>query len=226
MLKQIAAAFAVIICISCPLYAAEPKPAYRVGPLDEINLIVWEQPEISKTVSVSDEGSISVPPVGSIFIDGMTLQEVSEKVKKEISGYIESPVVVCELVKKGALHISALGWVKNPGVYALARSSNILDLLAVAGGLDFYADSRNIRIIKRYSKNIVTVNLDDIVSGKQNFDDYMLESGDIVYASGDVIMTLKKIKESIPDIDLQLDVDKTQSPQPRESGDNKSGRTK
>jgi len=221
MLKNIVAALAVLIVSCAPLYAEAPKPSYKAGPLDEINVMVWEQPEISRIAAVSDEGNITLPPVGSIFVEGLTLPEIAEKVKKEISGYIGSPVVVCELVKKGEIQLSILGWVKNPGAYTLPRSSNLLDILALAGGLDFYADARYIRIIKRYSKTIVTVDLDELVSGKLNIDDYKLENGDIIYASGDVITTLKRIKESIPDIDLQLDVDKTQSPQPRQGGEDR-----
>lgn len=116
-------------------------PDYLIGPGDELEVGIFalEAPDTTSTVirTVSQDGYITLPWVGSIGASGLSARQLEESIKAAYAGrYIKAPQVTVTVTEHRSAAVVVTGAVGNPGVYYLTtNSSNVLALLAQAGGL-------------------------------------------------------------------------------------------
>lgn len=132
--------------------------------------------------TVTQQGTIDFPVLGTLHVGGMTRQEVAAFIKGEILGrnLIKDPTVTVEFVNTG---ISVLGEVKTPGRYNINRDQlTILDAVAMAGDLDIQADRKKVRVLRKEG-NETKVFVVDLTSGKDVYKNpgFYLQQDDIVY---------------------------------------------
>lgn len=132
--------------------------------------------------TVSPQGTIDFPVLGSLHIAGMTRNEVAAFIKGEIVGrnLIKDPTVTVEFINTG---VSVLGEVKTPGRYNINRDQiTILDALAMAGDLDIQGSRENVRVLRKEG-NETKVYIVDLTNGKNIYKNpgFYLQQEDIVY---------------------------------------------
>ncbi len=116
--------------------AAGTDPLSPLGAGDSITLHVFGQPDMDGVLVVADDGTIRVPLVGVVQVQGLSTQEAAKRIEKlfKDGGYFVNPHVSLTMTQSLSQRVSVLGEVRNPGRYAVDSKTSIVDLLAQAGG--------------------------------------------------------------------------------------------
>ena len=109
---------------------------YRVGPGDVVQITVFEVDELSQPAVVTQQGSLPLPLVGEVEVEGLTTSEIEGKLKSLYGqGLLSNPQISVLVEEYRSQPVSVLGAVRQPGVYQLQGRRLLLDVLAIAGGL-------------------------------------------------------------------------------------------
>ncbi len=164
-----------------------PRPApteYVIGPTDVLDISVWKEPEISRTVTVRPDGKISLPLAGEVEASGQTPVQLQTTISDRLTKFITNPGVTVLLhdVRSGAVNI--FGKVAKPGSYALAKQMTVLDVIAAAGGFKDYAALSKIYVL-RIQDNGGTVrykfNFKQVIKGVKLSQNILLQPRDTIY---------------------------------------------
>ncbi|HEB87784.1 MAG TPA: polysaccharide export protein EpsE [Gammaproteobacteria bacterium] len=112
--------------------------AYLLGGGDSIDIVVYDQPDLTTAVRISqDDGTIAFPLVGEVAVSGLSPEEAGRKIAKLLKegGFIKNPQVALTVKEFQSQKISVMGQVNNPGQYSLMGESRVIDLITQAGGL-------------------------------------------------------------------------------------------
>ena len=161
--------------------AASPLE-YRIGPGDVLDISVWKNPELSRTVSVEPGGTISLPLLNQVPAAGLTPNELGTKLVQQLSEFIPNPVVSVLPKDVHSYAISVIGEASHPGHFELQRPTTVLEALALAGGLTQFASYRGIFVIRNEGGKSKRIPFD---YGKATSDNaveanFYLKAGDIV----------------------------------------------
>jgi len=109
---------------------------YKIGPEDLLEISVFEDEKLNKTVRVSSQGNISLPLLGVLKVKGLTANELEKEIRDLLAEkYFQDPHVSVFIKEYRNQRISVMGAVEKPGVYDVTGQKAILDILAMAGGL-------------------------------------------------------------------------------------------
>ena len=124
------------ILISALSSKKDPFRDYRIGPEDLLEISVFEDEKVNKTVRVSFQGNINLPLLGVLKVKGLTASELEREIRDLLAEkYFQDPHVSVFIKEYRNQRISLMGAVDKPGVYDLSGQKTILDLLAISGGL-------------------------------------------------------------------------------------------
>lgn len=155
-----------------------------LGPGDVLKISVFEQPDLSLEVRVSESGSITYPLIGAVQVGGSTPAEAERKIADmlEAGGYLKNPHVSIIVVQLQSLQVSVLGQVGRPGRYPLDSVRSLADVLALAGGVA-QDGSDIITIIQKVNgKSVRTiVDIAEMMRSGNLDNNIEIKSGDIVY---------------------------------------------
>ncbi len=160
---------------------SDPKSnAYKIGPLDVLDVTVFKAPELSKTLQVSEAGTINFPLIGEVTASGKSARELEQLLAKQLGAkYLQNPQVSVFVKEHNSQRITVEGAVKKPGVIPMSGGMSLVQAIAQSGGLDDVAQSEVVvfRVTdgKRYAGRY---DYADIRDGKA--DDPQLQSGDVV----------------------------------------------
>jgi polysaccharide export outer membrane protein len=126
---------------------------YVIGPADVLEIAVWNNTLISRTVPVRPDGKISLPVLNDVQAAGLTPMQLQSFLSKALAAYIQTPEVSVIVREVHSFQVSVIGQVKTPGRYELTSRITVLDALAMAGGLSEYADRGRIIILRREGAN-------------------------------------------------------------------------
>jgi polysaccharide biosynthesis/export protein len=178
------AAVAVSVLMLGPGYplAAPPIPTsgYTIGPADLLDVTVWNNAGISRTVPVRPDGKISLPLLDDVQAAGLTPKQLKDNLARKLARYITSPEVSVIVREIHSLRVAVLGEVNKPGRYDLKSRASILDAIALAGGFSPYA-ARSKLVILRVAGSTVTripCNYDKIVAADVEPESFFLQPGD------------------------------------------------
>lgn len=135
--------------------ASEKTSGYKVGPKDLLEIKVFEVPELNVELRVSEEGTIDLPLIGDVEVEGLTENELAAKLKTLLeSRYVQRASVAVQVREFRSKPISLIGAVKQPGPLSLSGRWTLLEALAAAGGL---ADNHgNVIYVFRTASNGLT----------------------------------------------------------------------
>jgi polysaccharide export outer membrane protein len=109
---------------------------YRIGPQDELEINVFDVPELNLTARVGQSGFISLPLVGGVQALNLTEAELQKELTKRLSSYVRQPQVSVVVSHFGSQKVAVLGAVDKPGTYPLKKGTNsIIELISEAGGV-------------------------------------------------------------------------------------------
>ena len=177
---------------------------YRLGPGDELQIEVWGASETNITQKVSPDGYISIPNVGPVNVNGLTVQAATNRIKAKLSqiysGLASSNVNLSTHVKVSlgqirTIQVHIMGEVARPGTYALSSFSTVFHALYKAGGMSKMGSLRNIKVV-RGGRTVATVDVYDYIINGRSHSDIRLQEGDVILASPyDALVLIKgKVK--------------------------------
>jgi len=159
---------------------AANSDSYIIGPEDVLNIYVWREESLSKTIPVRMDGKISLPLVDDVQASGLTPLQLKEILVSRLKDFIDNPNVSVTVIEANSYKVYVSGQVRNPGVFKLRSETSFLQLMTMTGGFTDWADQKNILIIrKEKDKEIrITANYKKIIEGKAS--DFAIKRGDTV----------------------------------------------
>ena len=158
------------------------EPQYRLGSEDVVDVFVWKEPDLSRTVIIRPDGKISLPLANEIEANGKTVSELQEEITARLKKYLSQPVVNVMVKQINSMKISVLGEVRKPDVYHIKSSTSILDAIAMAGGFTDLAKPEKVVIIRGSGVGLrrIRINIKQLVSSGDSTPFY-LQPKDTVY---------------------------------------------
>ena len=168
---------------------------YIIGPEDMLEISVWRNADLSKTVSVRPDGKISLPLVGDVIAVGKTATQLADSISQKLKEYKENPQVSIVVREVNSYSIYVLGEVARPGKYPLKTKTTLLQAVTLSGGFNAAA-ARNKIVVFRFSENG-----EKDIKIKASYDDIILRDGssqNIVLAPGDTIVVPSETMVLVP----------------------------
>lgn len=168
-------------------YAPAGEKEYFVEAGDVVNIHVFPAEEFSREVTVQPDGTIELPLLGSLKVQGLRSGELEKVLIARFSKYVSNPSVTINVRKFAANRVAIIGEVRAPGYRDYRDGMKALDLVADAGGLADYARGDKAKIFRkikeadgRVREDVIGVNLAAVMNGQMDRN-ILLVSGDIVY---------------------------------------------
>jgi polysaccharide export outer membrane protein len=154
---------------------------YRIGPEDVLDILVWKQENLSRTVPVRPDGKVSIPLVNDIVAAGLTPTELRQQLTERLSEYVPSPEVSVIVKEVHSVKVAVLGAVKMPGHYEVKAPSTVLELIARAQGFTEFADRNRIVVIRQNGSTTTRVqfNYKKVAEGNDQ-ENFSVKPGDII----------------------------------------------
>jgi polysaccharide biosynthesis/export protein len=123
---------------------------YRIGPADLLSIVVWQQPELSRTLVVRPDGFVTYPLLGDIKVEGMTPEQMRVRIVDSLQAYLSVMLseVTVSVDAVNSYTVSVLGEVNTPGRFSFQSQVTVLDVLAEAGGFTSFASTSKILIVR------------------------------------------------------------------------------
>jgi len=157
-------------------------PQYVIQPNDLLEIVVWGEPDISRTVLVRPDGRISLPLVQDLRASELTPVELKEQMENRLKEYVDSPnvTVIVEAIKSYKVYV--IGEIQKPGGIIVEKPITVLQALTLAGGFQEYANESAIRIVRTSGQQhlVFEFNYKDVIKGKKAEQNITLRSGDVV----------------------------------------------
>ena len=138
---------------------ASSSAGYTINPGDELEIYVWGEERLQRTLRVLPDGTIAFPLVGQLTVQGMAPQAVERLLGDRLKGQYRGdvPNVTVSVRAPAGLQVSVMGKVRSPGAFTPGRYVNVLDALSLAGGPAEFANLDNVTIIRRQGDRLVTL---------------------------------------------------------------------
>ena len=186
-LLAIAATLTLAGCAShppAPKTAASDAYSYIIGPGDNLNIVVWRNPELSMTVPVRPDGKISSPLIDDLNAMGKDSTALARDIEKELGKFIRDPVVtviVTGFVGPYSEQIRVIGEAAKPQILAYKQKMTVLDVMIAVGGITDFADGNRATILRTSENNAqYSVRLKDLVKRGDVSANVEMKPGDVL----------------------------------------------
>lgn len=180
---RLIATFALLLGTMAPMLS--PAQGVRssgvIGRMDNVEIRVFREDELTTRGQLSGDGTISMPLIGAVRIEGLTTDQAAAEITRKLAdGYLVKPEVSVSIEARIRKTITVLGQAQRPGVFELPahRQLTLVEAIGMAGGVTRIANSKKISLKRRGGDGVEIVNLSDITTGKGN--DIPLRDGDVV----------------------------------------------
>jgi polysaccharide export outer membrane protein len=164
------------------LPSVEPPGDYVIGPEDVLGIVFWRDRDLSADVIVRPDGRISLPLLNDVDVAGLTPEQVRTKVVEQAKRYVDEPTATVVVRQINSRKVFITGNVERPGTFPLLRSTTVLQLIALAGGLKEFAKAGDIVVVRNDNGRQMTFpfNYDDMKNRKNLAQNIVLKPGDTV----------------------------------------------
>ncbi|WIG56996.1 MAG: hypothetical protein OJF61_002784 [Rhodanobacteraceae bacterium] len=171
-----------------PPVTAHPEAVtdYHIGVDDQLQVTVWQNPELSVSVPVRPDGKITVPLIGDVEAGGQTPTQVSNEIQDKLKAYVRDPqvaVIVTQLRSHEYLtRVSVTGAVQHPVSAPYHQGMTVLDAILAAGGVNVYAAADDTVLYRKVGDGTKAyrVRLDKILQSGDLATNYPLQPGDVI----------------------------------------------
>lgn len=171
-----------------PPLTAHPEAVtnYHIGVDDQLQVTVWQNPDLSVSVPVRPDGRITVPLIGDVAAGGKTPTEVSGEIQDKLKAYIRDPqvaVIVTQLRSHEYLtRVSVTGAVQHPVSAPYHQGMTVLDAILAAGGVNAFAAADDTVLYRKVNgvSKAYRVRLDEILQSGDLTTNYPLQPGDVI----------------------------------------------
>ncbi len=169
---------------AAPPAAASADYNYRIGPGDNLNIVVWRNPELSMSVPVRPDGKISAPLIDDLNAFNKEPSTLARDIEKELGKFIRDPVVtvvVTNFVGPYSEQIRVVGEAAKPQTLPYKQNMTVLDVMIVVGGITDFADGNRATILRTSESNAqYTVRLRDLIKRGDISANVDMKPGDIL----------------------------------------------
>lgn len=183
----LASVIALSACSSpppAPTNAATDDYSYKIGPGDNVNIVVWRNPELSMNVPVRPDGKISSPLIDDLPAMGKDPSALARDIEKELGKFIRDPVVtviVSGFVGPYSEQIRVIGQAAKPQTLPYKQKMTILDVMIAVGGITDFADGNSATILRTSENNAqYRVRLKDLVKKGDVSANVEMKPGDVL----------------------------------------------
>ena len=167
-----------------PQLVASEDYSYKIGPGDNLNIVVWRNPELSMSVPVRPDGKISAPLIDDLNAMGKDSTSLARDIEKELAQFIRDPVVtviVTSFVGPYSEQIRVIGEAAKPQILAYKQKMTLLDVMIAVGGITDFADGNSATILRTGDTNAqYSVRLKDLVKGGDVSANVEMKPGDVL----------------------------------------------
>lgn len=156
---------------------------FILGPGDRVEIIVYRNDDLRRTIQIDTSGKITYPMVGDIQAAGLSIFQLRDKIRDGLSKYIINPQVSVGVTAVQSQKVIVLGEVKNPGLFSLDIPMTTLDVISKAGGFTTDAKQKSILLIRGglEKPELITLNIDKFFNDYDMTQNVHLRNGDILY---------------------------------------------
>ncbi|MGB8688557.1 MAG: polysaccharide biosynthesis/export family protein [Microcoleus sp.] len=182
------------------------EAAYILGSGDRIALDIFGVPEFSKEYQVLVDGTLNLPIIRSVSIQGLTLQQAANVITKRYEPFINVPVVTVTLMVARPLNIGVAGEVTRPGSYKINPSREgggvkfptLMEMLQLAKGVTSAGDMRTVQIRRPRrggSEQVINVNLQDFLDTGNLRQDVTIRDGDTIFVPTASALNTQEVRQ-------------------------------
>jgi polysaccharide export outer membrane protein len=153
---------------------------YRLVPGDKLRVEVYKDAQLSQSLQVRPDGKVTLPLIGDVTASGLTPLELRDQIANALREYVTNPVVTVIVVETVAPTVFVMGEVNNPGSIPLNSPITVLQALAMAGGFKDFANTKDIRVLRRTSRGVQTLGFNYKSAIKGEGSQIVLQPGDTV----------------------------------------------
>jgi polysaccharide export outer membrane protein len=158
---------------------------YRIGPGDQLQVFVFNQPELTTSVPVRPDGRISTPLVEDMQVTGKTPNELGRDMEKVLGEFVRSPkvsIIVTNFVGTFGDQIRVVGEAAHPQALPYRNGMTLLDVMIAVGGLGQYAAGNRAHLIRRVDGKSVDmrVRVDDLINKGDLSANVVIQPGDVL----------------------------------------------
>jgi polysaccharide export outer membrane protein len=160
---------------------SDPKSkSYKVGPLDVLEITVFKVADLSKTVQVSEAGTINYPLVGEMQAGGRSARQIEQDLTTLLGAkYLQKPQITVFVKEYNSQRVTVEGAVKKPGVVPMVGGLSLVQAVAQAGGSDEAADTTAV-VFRTTNDKRSAIRYDMAKIRDGGAEDPLLQSGDVV----------------------------------------------
>jgi len=125
------------------------RSTYVIHSMDELDISVWKQPDVSRKEEVRPDGKISLPLLNDVQAAGYTPMQLAARITQQLKKFVANPQVTVTVTQATSWRIFVLGEVNKPGPVQLFPHMTVLQALASAGGLTQYAKEKKIYVLRK-----------------------------------------------------------------------------
>jgi polysaccharide export outer membrane protein len=163
-----------------PNRSGATSPDYRLGPGDKLRVEVYKDAQLSQSLQIRPDGKITLPLLGDLQASGLTPLELRDRITTAMREYVTNPVVTVIVVETVAPLVYVMGEVNNPGSISMQGPISVLQALAIAGGFKDFANTKNIKVLRRTSRGQQTLAFNYREALRAEGPPMMLQPGDTV----------------------------------------------
>lgn len=157
------------------------RSAGVIGRMDNVEIRVFREDDLTTRGQLSADGTISMPLIGSVRLQGLTTDQAAAAIRQKLAdGWLVKPEVSVSIEARIRRTITVLGQAQRPGVFELPanREMTLVEAIGMAGGVTRIANGKKISLKRSGGKEVRIINLSDITTGKGN--DIPLRDGDVI----------------------------------------------
>jgi polysaccharide biosynthesis/export protein len=161
---------------------ATTDPAYMIGPEDVLDINVWKEPEMTRTVPVRPDGKISLPLINDVQAAGLTPLQLASTVTDRLRKFLTDPQVTVIVATINSQRVYVVGEVLRAGAFPLIPGMTVLQVLANAGGFTTFANEKKIHVMRVVNGKHVELpfNYREVLKGDNPDQNIKLEPGDTI----------------------------------------------
>ncbi len=174
-------------------FAFKKDYQYSIRKNDKLNISVWGQDELSvgsiygvyssnevygKWLLVDANGNIEIPKIGSKKVEGLSVIQLKDTLKAYFGVWVLNPIIDVKVMNK---EITVMGEVRTPQTMVIDKeSNNLLEVVSRAGGFEFYANLKYVKILRPFGDSVLVENINLKKSGNLMSKNIQVYPGDIV----------------------------------------------
>jgi len=162
--------------------AVTEDPNYTIGPQDVLDISVWKEPELTRTVPVRPDGKISMPLLNDVQAAGLTPSQLAQQITVSLKKFVTEPQVTVIVSQINSQRVYIIGEVLRAGAYPLLPGMTVLQALSSAGGFTQFASLARIYVLRNENgkQHKYPFNYKAALSGKQADQNFALKAGDTI----------------------------------------------